>query len=235
MFAIINTPLYSLSDKLNLLTLKSIIVLSFTIVLLNIKIINYIIVKTTKSVMFPYYFKQLAIHPRLVCDMLNNNNRCFTILVHSLYNLTLVEEQIKKLCSEDIIKTLDEAAITKMKEPIIDFLHRLKDKHPSSSQENETFDVAFRVMNFMSDNNLKPSKAQIEKYSKSKTTKTLNLFPSYEELKEKIGMEEETYNDLKQAYSSRPEFIYYFDPDLDIQTEVKKDYGCIRIGFFILG
>ena len=57
MFAIINTPLYSLSDKLNLLTLKSIIVLSFTIVLLNIKIINYIIVKTTKSVMFPYYFK----------------------------------------------------------------------------------------------------------------------------------------------------------------------------------
>ena len=147
--------------------------------------------------------------------MLNNNNRCFTILVHSLYNLTLVEEQIKKLCSEDIIKTLDEAAITKMKEPIIDFLHRLKDKHPSStswlfnnflfyySQENETFDVAFRVMNFMSDNNLKPSKAQIEKYSKSKTTKTLNLFPSYEELKEKIGMEEETYNDLKQAYSRK--------------------------------
>ena len=62
-----------------------------------------------------------------------NNKRCLIVLVHSLSNLTLVEEQIKKLCSQDIIKTLDESAIAKMKEPIIDFLHRLKDKHPSST------------------------------------------------------------------------------------------------------
>ena len=123
-----------------------------------------------------------------------------------------MEEQIKKLCSEDIIKTLDEETIAKMKEPIIDFLHRLKDKHPSStslfvillifyySSENESFDVAHRVMNFMSDNNLNPSKALVKKYRKSKTTKTLNLFPSYEELKEKIRMEEEDYDKLKKTY-----------------------------------
>ena len=55
------------------------------------------------------------------------------VLVYSLFNLPIVEEQIKKLCSEDIIKTLDEEAIAKMKEPIIDFLYRLKDKHPSST------------------------------------------------------------------------------------------------------
>ena len=39
-------------------------------------------------------------------------------------------------------------------------------------------------------------------------------------------------------YSSRPEFIYYFDPDLDIQTKTgKTEYGtpCIRIGFFEKG
>ena len=125
-----------------------------------------------------------------------------------------MEEQINKLCSEDIIKTLDEEAIAKMKEPIIDFLHRLKDKHPSStslfvnlflfyySSENESFDVAHKVMNIMCDNKLKPSKSQIEKYRKSKTTKTLNLFPSYEELKEKIEMDEEDYDGLKKAYES---------------------------------
>ena len=136
------------------------------------------------------------------------------VLVYSLFNLPIVEEQIKKLCSEDIIKTLDEEAITKMKEPIIDFLHRLKDKHPSStsllifflfnySSENESFDVAFRVMDFMRDNKLKPSKALVKKYRKSKTTKTLNLFPSYEELKKKLKyMDEETYNKLKKAYKS---------------------------------
>ena len=36
-------------------------------------------------------------------------------------------------------------------------------------------------------------------------------------------------------YSSKPKFIYYFDPDLDIQTKIGEDeFGdpCIRIGFF---
>ena len=63
------------------------------------------------------------------------------ILVYSLFNLPIVEEQIKKLCSENIIKTLDEEAIAKMKEPIIDFLHRLKDKHPSSTSLLDFFSI----------------------------------------------------------------------------------------------
>ena len=142
-----------------------------------------------------------------------NSKRCLIVLVHSLSNLTLVEEQIKKLCSQDIIKTLDESAIAKMKEPIIDFLHRLKDKHPSSthyyllilifyySSKEMSFDVTYRVMDFMQDNKLKPSNAQIEKYRLSKTTKTLNRFPSREELKEKnLEMDKERYDRLKKAY-----------------------------------
>ena len=76
----------------------------------------------------------------------------------------------------------------------------------------------------MRDNNLKPSKALIEEYRQSKTTKTLNRLPSKEELKEKIGMREERYDGLKKAYSSRPEFIYYFDPHLDIQTKIVEEY-----------
>ena len=65
-----------------------------------------------------------------------------------------------------------------------------------------SFDVAHRVMDFMWKNKLKPSKALVKKYRKSKTTKTLNLFPSYEELKEKIGMEEWRYDELKKEYRS---------------------------------
>ena len=38
-------------------------------------------------------------------------------------------------------------------------------------------------------------------------------------------------------YSSRPKFIYYFDPDLDMQTEtgIYNGWFCIKIGFFEKG
>ena len=55
-------------------------------------------------------------------------------------------------------------------------------------------------MDLMQVNNLKPSKALIEEYRQSKTTKAFNLFPSKEELEEKIGMEEEDYDNLKKTY-----------------------------------
>ena len=55
----------------------------------------------------------------------------------------------------------------------------------------------------MRDNKLKPSKALIEEYRQSKTTKTLNRLPSKEELKEKIGMKEENYDIMKKRYRSK--------------------------------
>ena len=127
---------------------------------------------------------------------------------------------------------------------MIDFLYRFKDKHPSSTSlsfidsllgyiKEETFDVAHRVMDFMRDNNLKPSDALIEEYRLSKTTKTLNRLPSKQEWMEEIEMEENWYDDLKKAYSSRPEFIYYFDPHLDMETKIDKYW--IKIGFFEKG
>ena len=64
------------------------------------------------------------------------------------------------------------------------------------------FDVAFRIMDFMWKNKLNPSKALVEEYRLSKTTKALNRFPSYEELKE-IGIDEYNYDKLKNAYKSK--------------------------------
>ena len=132
--------------------------------------------------------------------------------------------------SQDVTQTLDSQALKELKEAIIDFLHRLKDKYPSSSSEKKSFDVFHRVMKFMYKNKQKPSYALIEKYRQSKTTKTFNAFPSFEELKEKIEMIEGDYDYLKEKYSSKPEFIYFFDPDLDIQTKIGTD----KDGFSVL-
>ena len=68
----------------------------------------------------------------------------------------------------------------------------------------ESFDVAYRVMDFMRDNNLKPSKALIEEYRQSKTNKTLNSwFPSFELLKKELLMYKLTYDKTKKKYKSK--------------------------------
>ena len=64
-----------------------------------------------------------------------------------------------------------------------------------------SYDVAHRVMDFMLDNNLKPSKALVEEYRQSKTTKTLNRLVL--EVWMNIGMEEDWYDKLKKAYRSK--------------------------------
>ena len=57
-------------------------------------------------------------------------------------------------------------------------------------------------MDFMDENNLKPSKALIEEYRLSKTTKTLNQLPSKEEWM-KIMKYEWQYDDLNEAYKRK--------------------------------
>ena len=93
-------------------------------------------------------------------------------------------------------------------------------------------------MKFMWDNRLNPSDELIEEYRQSKTTKILNLFPSYKELKQRLRMPDWLYNNLMNVYSSKHEFIYYFDSDLDIQTKFainKNGVPCIRKGIFEKG
>ena len=61
-------------------------------------------------------------------------------------------------------------------------------------------DVFDRVMQFMQDTNLKPSEELIKFYAQSETAKTLNDFPTFMDLKEKIGMKREVYDKLKERY-----------------------------------
>ena len=52
----------------------------------------------------------------------------------------------------------------------------------------------------MLDNNFKPSNKQTMLYSQSETTENLNKLPSYEYLKEMIGMKKEIYDKLEMRF-----------------------------------
>ena len=55
-------------------------------------------------------------------------------------------------------------------------------------------------MLFMQDNHLKPSDVLLSEYEQSETTEKLNEFPPFEDLEEKIGMERDVYDKLKERY-----------------------------------
>ena len=54
-------------------------------------------------------------------------------------------------------------------------------------------------MEFMQENELKPSKSLRNEYSKSEFNKKMGL-PSFETLNEKIGMTKEVYDKLEERY-----------------------------------
>ena len=129
-----------------------------------------------------------------------------------------MEKPLKELSSKETIQTLGEQEFKQLKDSIIDFLYKFKDQHPYSTivllykywivimgkycnpEEGKTIDVFDRVMQFMQDTNLKPSEELIKFYAQSETTKILNDFPSFMDLKEKIGMKREVYDKLKEKY-----------------------------------
>ena len=117
-------------------------------------------------------------------------------------NSTIVEKPLKELSSQETIQTLGEQEFKQLKNSITDFLYKFKDQHPySNPEEGKTMDVFDRVMLFMKDTNLKPSEELIKFYAQSETTKTLNDFPTFMDLKEKIGMKREVYDKLKERYT----------------------------------
>ena len=142
---------------------------------------------------------------------------------------------MKELCSQETIQTLGEQQFKTLKDSIIDFLYKFKDQHPySNPEEGKTMDVFDRVMQFMKDTNQKPSEELIKFYSQSETTKTLNEIPTFMDLKEKIGMKREAYDKMKERYSSKPPFVYFFNPKLDVGTHIwkyKDGTKFIKIGF----
>ena len=106
---------------------------------------------------------------------------------------------------------------------IIDFLYKLKDKFPSSSQEKQDeLDVFDKIMDFMTENNLMPSKELIEKYKKSKTNSQLDI-PDYETLNHHIEMKEEEYELLIENTKDKEEFVYFFDNNnIKIEEQIGK-------------
>ena len=144
-----------------------------------------------------------------------------------------MEWELKEL-NKNNTKTLEEQNFKKLKETIADFLYEIKDKHPCSNPEKgEKMDVFERVMQFMKDNSLQPSRKLREKYKNSNTTKSLNEFPSYVTLKEKIGITREVYDKLKERYQSLPPFIYYFNQKIDIISGVGRNP--LQIRFYAMG
>ena len=131
------------------------------------------------------------------------------------------------------LKNLTKEENNQFKQTIIDFLYRFKDKHPYCKQikhliiiitlrvkiviianhYNDEMDIFNRVMQFMNEYELIPSKTLEEEYSKSEATKTFTL-PDFKTLNDKIGMTQEVYDNLKKRYSSRKDFNFFFNPNI---------------------
>ena len=129
--------------------------------------------------------------------------------------------------------------ITVMIEIITDFLYRFKDRHPYSNTEiKENMDEFYMIMEFLIPNGYLPSAALLKEYSESKVTRELNILPSREYLNTKFDednqMSEEDYERLKKRFESRPPFIFYFNPSIELQEKI--DHGwLLKKGFFVEG
>ena len=104
-----------------------------------------------------------------------------------------------------------------------DFLYRFKDKYPveiirEDSYPKELYEI---VMDFLIPFGLKPSAALFKEYQQSEVTKRLNTLPPRDYLNSKFSngyeISEESYNRLKERFSSRPPFVYFFNPSLKIE------------------
>ena len=124
------------------------------------------------------------------------------------------------------------------REFIIDFLFRIKDKLPFSNPvEERIMDSLNIIIEFLFGYSFKPSDVLFKEYSESKVTKKLNTLPTREyiksKIKEKWQMSEERYERLRNRFESRPPFVFYFNPNIELQEEV--DGYELKIGFFAEG
>ena len=96
------------------------------------------------------------------------------------------------------------------------------------------------VMDFMCKYGFEPSESLKEEYRKSKINKRLSTFPEYEYLSSKFenGFSKEKYDFMKMRFESRPPFVYYFNPDIQLEEDFGIDADGIRyyeIGFYSKG
>ena len=83
-------------------------------------------------------------------------------------------------------------------------------------------------MDFLIPSGLLPSNSLYLEYAKSEVTKMLNTLQTTEFYNEKFlisKMNEEVYNRLKERYDSRPPFVFFFNPTLQLQ---QINYGVMH-------
>ena len=85
-----------------------------------------------------------------------------------------------------------------------------------------------------------PSESLKEEYREWETNKRLSTFPEYEYLSSlyKNGFDKEKYDFMKKRFESRPPFVYYFNPDIQLEEKFGISKSGIRfynLGFFSKG
>ena len=147
-------------------------------------------------------------------------------------------ETIKELGKPGTPSFRTDSCSTLLRELMVDFLYKIKDKHPFSNKEMEgSMDVFDTTMNFIIPFGLKPSVSLLNEYEQSVVTKTIQL-PTREYINqlfyenEQISIDD--YERMKEWYESRTPFIYYFNPNIEIEERV-YDGWVLKIGYFIKG
>ena len=95
-------------------------------------------------------------------------------------------------------------------------------------------------MDFMYEHGLEPSESLKEEYREWETNKRLTTFPEYEYLNSlyEKGFDKEKYDFMKMRFESRPPFVYYFNPDIQLEEKfgINIDgYRFYNIGFISKG
>ena len=89
-------------------------------------------------------------------------------------------------------------------------------------------------MEFLIPNGYLQSAALLKEYAESKLTKKFNTLPTIEYLNSKFDkiwqMSESAYELLRKRFNSRPPFVFYFNPDIQIRET--NDGYVLMLGFF---
>ena len=74
-------------------------------------------------------------------------------------------------------------------------------------------------MDFMYELGFEPSESLKEEYRDSGLNRKLNTFPEYDHLNflYENGFDKEKYEFMKMRFESRPPFVYYFNPDIQLE------------------
>ena len=95
-------------------------------------------------------------------------------------------------------------------------------------------------MDFMYELGFEPSESLKEEYRNSEFNKKLTTFPEYDHLNSlyKNCFSKDKYDFMKMIFESRPSFVYYFNPDIQLEENFginKNGNSVYNIGFHSKG